>query len=182
MVSNDVDGKNSFKSRCCGLFNHQNIFPGTLGWRQRDCVQFSEHGLKITILVGTDFFCWVSLFPRNSIFSHFSQFLLILQSVLECSECWHRTSRKVVRVINIADTGKGLIGKKGETVSLRRQALGFPDKYLSPTEALWSLTLVKFESSERFSFTNSEVESMWIWLQCSISGDYGLVIWLTGMI
>ena len=54
---------NSFKSRCCGLFNHPNIFPGTLGWRQRDCVQFSEHGLKITILVGTDFFCWVSLFP-----------------------------------------------------------------------------------------------------------------------
>ena len=66
--------------------------------------------------------------------------------VLECSECWHRTSRKVARVINVADTGKGLIGKKG------RQALGFPDKYLSPTEALWSLTLVKFDSSERIFF------------------------------
>ena len=72
--------------------DHQQIVPGT-SWSRRglSIVQFCLSDFSAWFDIPTSagqISDWVSLFPSKPFL--FSHFLLILQSVLECCQCWHR--------------------------------------------------------------------------------------------
>ena len=87
--------------------DHQQIVPGT-SWSRRglSIVQFCLSDFSAWFDIPTSagqISDWVSLFASKPFL--FSHFLLILQSVLECCQCWHRqlwvltqtTSQKVAK-------------------------------------------------------------------------------------